>query len=244
MAFDWDGEKQDNKDIYIKQLDSDGYFRLTDYPGWDSDPAWSPDGRSIAFLRETGSGKYSVIVKPPLGGLERTLAEVDFPLYLLWNRNVAWHPGGKWLVVPDRSGQGGPAGFFLLSVESGEKRRLTAPPAGFAGDSGPAFSPDGRTLAFARYVSENVSDIQLLTLDDRPRPQGSGSSSLPITGVAAPSGPATVTRSSTYQARGITLPCGVLILFTRTITVRCPACTAPSARLSPVRATGWRLRSC
>ena len=37
IAFDWDGEKQDNQDIYIKQLDSDGYSRLTSYEGWDGD---------------------------------------------------------------------------------------------------------------------------------------------------------------------------------------------------------------
>ncbi|RPJ84719.1 MAG: serine/threonine-protein kinase, partial [Acidobacteria bacterium] len=167
IAFDWDGEKPGNKDIYIKQLHSDGYSRLTDYGGWDTDPAWSPDGRWIAFLRETSSGKYSVILKPPLGGVERTLTQVDFRLYLLWNRNVAWHPSGKWLVVPDRSAGTGPAALFLLSVESGEKRRLTAPPPGFAGDTGPAFSPDGRRLAFARYMSENVSDVQFLTFDDQ-----------------------------------------------------------------------------
>jgi len=167
IAFDWDGEKQANKDIYIKQLDSDGYSRLTDHEGWDSDAAWSPDGRSIAFIRETGSGEYAVVLKPPLGGRERAIAEVRFQLYLLWNRNVAWHPGGKWLVVPDSGVKAGPAGLFLISVESGEKRRLTEPPPDFAGDSGPAFSPDGRSLAFARYVSENVSDVHLLSLDDQ-----------------------------------------------------------------------------
>ncbi len=166
VAFDWDGERQGRKNIYVKQLHSDGYSRLTDYAGWEGDPAWSPDGRWIAFLRETSSGKYAVVLKPPLGGVERTLTEVDFRLYLLWNRNVAWHPSSRWLVVPDRSAGTGPAGLFLVSVESGEKRRLTAPPAGFAGDTGPAFSPDGSRLAFARYRSENVSDVHLLTLND------------------------------------------------------------------------------
>ena len=66
--------------------------------------------------------------------------------------------------------------------------------------------------------------------------------SLQTIGVAGRSGLETVRRSSTYQARAITLPCGVLILFTRRITVRCPAWTAPSARLSPGRETAWRLR--
>jgi len=167
IAFDWDGERQGRKNIYIKQLHSDGKSRVTDYEGWEGDPAWSPDGRFIAFLRETSSGKYAVVLKPPLGGVERTLTEVYFRLYLLWNRNVAWHPSGRWVVVPDRSAGTGPTGLFLVSVESGEKRRLTAPPAGFAGDTGPAFSPDGRRLAFARYRSENVSDVYFLNLDDQ-----------------------------------------------------------------------------
>jgi Tol biopolymer transport system component len=50
-----------------------------------------------------------------------------------------------------------PDGIFLLSLESGERRRLTRPPAGYRGDSVPRFSPDGRTLAFIRR--EDVATI-------------------------------------------------------------------------------------
>jgi Tol biopolymer transport system component len=64
---------------------------------------------------------------------------------------------------------------MLLSIETGEKRRLTSPPArrlevGPAlsqdGDLGPALSPDGRTLAFLRASQSLVNDLYLLELSD------------------------------------------------------------------------------
>jgi len=52
VAFAWDGEKQDNWDIYVKQIGVEPPYRLTNDPAMDYGPAWSPDGRFIAFLRE------------------------------------------------------------------------------------------------------------------------------------------------------------------------------------------------
>ena len=37
-------------DIYVTNADGSGRQRLTTNPGPDSDPAWSPDGRKIAFV--------------------------------------------------------------------------------------------------------------------------------------------------------------------------------------------------
>ena len=54
VAFQWDGEKQDNFDIYIKQIGSETPRRLTTDPHADRRPAWSPDGLSIAFMRNLG----------------------------------------------------------------------------------------------------------------------------------------------------------------------------------------------
>jgi serine/threonine protein kinase len=90
VAFSWDGEKQDNFDIYIKLIGPGKPLRLTHDPASDSNPAWSPDGRSIAFLRELPGGKAAVLLIPALGGSERKLAEVhnqtDFGAFgLAWS---------------------------------------------------------------------------------------------------------------------------------------------------------------
>ena len=77
VAFSWNGEKQDNFDIYVKLIGSGTQLRLTTAPEADSNPAWSPDGRSIAFLREDLEGKTTVYLVSPLGPPERKVAEIS-----------------------------------------------------------------------------------------------------------------------------------------------------------------------
>jgi eukaryotic-like serine/threonine-protein kinase len=177
VAFSWDGEKQDNFDIYIKLIGPGKPLRLTHDPASDSNPAWSPDGRSVAFLRELPRGKAAVLMIPALGGRERKLAEVHNLQYfgsfgLTWSFGLAWSLDGRWLVISDRRSAEEPSGLFLLSSQTGEKRRLTSPPAKSVGDIGPAFSPDGRTLAFVRLVGALTSDLYLLTLSNDLKPIG------------------------------------------------------------------------
>ena len=76
MAFVWNGEKEDNYDIYVKQIGSAGPpMRLTTSPAAESSPAWSPDDRWIAFMRRQ-QGNVAVMLIPPLGGPERKLTEM------------------------------------------------------------------------------------------------------------------------------------------------------------------------
>ena len=77
VAFSWNGEKQDNFDIYVKLIGSGAQRRLTTAPEADSSPAWSPDGSSIAFVREGPGGKASVYLVSPLGPPERRVAEIS-----------------------------------------------------------------------------------------------------------------------------------------------------------------------
>jgi len=44
VAFTWNGEKQDNFDIYVMRIGSENARRLTSDPAEDIRPAWSPDG--------------------------------------------------------------------------------------------------------------------------------------------------------------------------------------------------------
>jgi Tol biopolymer transport system component len=76
-------------------------------------------------------------------------------------QHLAWSPDGNWLALSDRDFVKEPLGLFLLSIETGERRRLTSPPEQLLGDGWPAFSPDGRTLAFSRIVDFGRSDLYL-----------------------------------------------------------------------------------
>src|SRR5262249_51190561 len=87
-----------------------------------------------------------------IGGAEQKLAETSPAMAsFLPSSCLAWSPDGRSLAIVDRNSQNEPFGIFLLSVETGEKQKLTSPPSDVNGDYFPAFSPDGRALAFVRF---------------------------------------------------------------------------------------------
>ena len=174
-GFSWDGEKQDNFDIYVKLIGTAGPpLRLTTDLLHDYSPAWSPDGRYIAFLRDLDNGKAVVLLIPALGGPEHRVVDVYSQRSLtvsLPGPYLSWLPDSNSLVISDRgSSPSEPFALFVVSIETGEKRRLTSPRAHLLGDSGPALSPDDRTLAFTRSAGVNKSELYLLALSDGVKP--------------------------------------------------------------------------
>jgi eukaryotic-like serine/threonine-protein kinase len=170
VAFVWNGEKQDNFDIYAKMIGTNGPpLRLTTDPALDDDPAWSPDGRFVAFLRLLPSGKDALLLIPAIGGLERKITEISGV------GRPTWSPDGNWLAISDKDPESGRFALYLISVDSGERRRLTSPPIQFFGDSEPAFSADGRFLAFRRSIdahSPELNDLYVLAFSDGWKPAG------------------------------------------------------------------------
>lgn len=160
MAFVWEGPQEDNADVYVKLVDAGEQLRLTTNPAPDLNPVWSPDGRFIAFTR---TGKESgVYLVPALGGAERKLADI-FPSRTARILSLSYAPDGKTLAVADKESAADPFSIFLLSTETGEKRKLTFP-VGPVGDETPAFSPDGQSLAFARSLAISTTDIYLVSV--------------------------------------------------------------------------------
>src|SRR5262245_11503428 len=176
VAFSWNGESQDNFDIYIKLIGSGRPLRLTTNPAGDISPAWSRDGGSIAFLRRQGGDRNELMLIPALGGTERKLTETFIVDFRGESRSrlpsLAWSPDGRWIAVSHREAGDLGEGLFLVSAQTGEKRRLTRLPAGSSGDFMPAFSPDGRTLLFARFSGFLSVKAHLLSLSEDFEPVG------------------------------------------------------------------------
>jgi Tol biopolymer transport system component len=174
VAFHWDGEKQDNWDIYVKALGADSTpIRLTTDPAPDVVPAWSPDGRMIAFLRRTGIDHFNLMLIPALGGPARKLAEFKFRT-MFNGFNPAWSADSRWLVVSSVVGDG--ASLFRVSAETGEVSQIVNQ-GPTAWDQWPAISPDGRTLLFTRrkgYPARAATSIKCesTTISGRQSSQG------------------------------------------------------------------------
>ncbi len=138
VAFSWNGEKQDNYDIYVVLTSGGPPLRLTTNAAPDTAPAWSPDGRYIAFIRDPGPNGAVYLISP-LGGPDRKIANTT-------GHSVCWSPDstsvGAW---------NGTSGISLVSIASGEKRNITSAPRGLIDDDC-AFSEDGKDFAFVRYA--------------------------------------------------------------------------------------------
>ena len=106
-------------------------------------PAWSPDGRRLAFQAYHRDTWHIWIVNADGTGLQEvTSGPFD-------DREPHWSPDGTRLAFSsDRSGN---YDVWILTLASGEIRRLTT---NAANDSMPAWSPDGREMAFVSDRAE------------------------------------------------------------------------------------------
>ena len=163
VAFSWNSETEENWDIYVNIVGEGTPLRLTTNPGADNSPAWSPDGRYIAFLRQSDAGAGFFLI-PPLGGMERKVSGAIGNRVGVNSPYVAWAPDSRTLVLADRVSADEPVSLFVLSLHTGERRRLTEPPARTLGDGSPIVSPDGKTVAFVRTTSLSVQDIYRVPL--------------------------------------------------------------------------------
>ena len=173
MAFQSTGEQGTNWDIWLNIIGEAESRRLTIDLTPDLRPAWSPDGKQIAFVRvDSRRNTGSIYLVSPLGGSERRL--LDFPTC----GSLSWSPDGRWLAAGRARSKGETTpesgGIHVIPIEGGGPRAVTSPkPPAY--DCSPAVSPDGRTLAFATCARQTIlapCDVHVLPVDSELRPQG------------------------------------------------------------------------
>jgi Tol biopolymer transport system component/DNA-binding winged helix-turn-helix (wHTH) protein len=153
IAFSWSRNLETGLDLYVKTMGSERILKLTNHPAKWISPAWSPDGTEIAFSRWSKDDS-GIFIIPALGGPERKLADAKF-----WYEpfmQISWSADSKSLVFP--STEQGSSHIFLLRLENLQPRVLY-PDMQCWDMAAPAFSPDGKHLAFVCTSSIAVYDL-------------------------------------------------------------------------------------
>jgi Tol biopolymer transport system component len=141
-------------ELYLVNTDGSGSWRLLETarlsspPGGEhfelgSRPAWSPDGRTIAFVGMGDDGNVDVYVVGADGlGQQRLTRHPGV------DGNPAWSPDGRKIAFTRRAREWG-AGktyIYVMNADGSGQRRLTHGHVHFS----VAWSPDGRKMLFER----------------------------------------------------------------------------------------------
>lgn len=142
IAFSYGG------DIWVVSDQGGVARKLTNSPGIESRPKFSPDGKWIAFTGQY-DGNSDVYVMPSEGGEPRRLTyhpQTDLVM--------DWSPDGNtiYFVSPRASMKGQVPEAYRVSVQGGTPEKLSL---GECGALSP--SPNGKTFAYNRFSTENAT---------------------------------------------------------------------------------------
>ncbi len=143
LAFSWHG------DLWACPAEGGEAERLTEDPADEQKPAWSPDGKRIAFSSDK-AGNRDLFVLDLDSRSARPLtfhsSDDDAP---------AWSPDGKWIAFQsnrdsslDLALNNNVFDVWRMPAGGGTAARVTR----FRGEN-PAWSPDGKWIAYDRYAS-------------------------------------------------------------------------------------------
>src|SRR5437762_3714491 len=108
-------------------------------------PAWSPDGKLLAFSRHRGD-KIAVFLCKPDGSDERRLTQRTDPEY-----DAVWSPDGKRLAlaIDKASPNQGDMDVYTVDVAGKDLRPVAVTMGQLSHEESPAWSPDGKWIAYS-----------------------------------------------------------------------------------------------
>lgn len=144
-----------NAQIYLAGPDGEQAVALTQGADEHTQPAWSPDGRRVAYTSLHAGGNMELYVMDADGSNKRRLTDHPQP-----DDAPSWSPDGKQIVF--RSYRDRHANLYVIDADGGNLRRLTDSPS----DKGkPSWSPDGSRIAYAATGESVKTQVRVVKVD-------------------------------------------------------------------------------
>ncbi|MBI1357849.1 MAG: hypothetical protein GC160_26225 [Acidobacteria bacterium] len=113
-------------------------------------PAWSPDGKEIAFAMSGSIWKI---------GVHDDVA-YELTASATYDSSPSWSPDGRWIAYTAEDADG--IDLKLLNVATGESETIRTEGQSFD----PTWSPDGKRLAFVRTAAKGEYEVRMLPFDN------------------------------------------------------------------------------
>jgi Tol biopolymer transport system component len=138
-------------EVYTINVDGSGEKRLTDSPGLDAFPAWSPDGERIAFATDR-DGNWELYVMEADGAEQRRLTNTPED-----ESSPAWSPDGEKIAYVTDVFEGNETIRVMNADGSGRKR--------LADGNWPSWSPDGERIVYTVYSASEAGRLFVMNSD-------------------------------------------------------------------------------
>lgn len=155
IAFSITPPNGDNE-IFLMNGDGSGLQQLTDRPGRNCGPAWSPDASQIAFyLHNDQTNTWTEFIMNADGSNIRQLTNMQN----VWDAAPSWTPDGRILFGREFPLENYRGEIWMVNPDGSNLHRI-----GTVDGTGPHCSPDGTRIAYYTHA-DGDSEIWIMNID-------------------------------------------------------------------------------